>query len=245
VGSVRRPTWRQFLPFLLINVAVSAATVLFVLNVFGKGDSLPAAAATPTFDVASRLESALPTPAPTVPPSPTPVTYTVQPGDTLGAISAKLDIPIENLMAANGLSNPDSLSAGQVLTLPSSDDPLPPTSEPAGVVITATPEGLPKVVIRGAYERENLEEEFVYLENVGGVAVMAGWSLYDGEGNTFTFPGFTLYRGGGVNVYSRGGNNSVINLYWGMDEPLWVPGKVITLLDEQGEVHSTFRVPEG
>ncbi len=242
---MRRPTWRQFLPFLLINVVVSAATVLFVLAIFDGGDALPAPDVTPTFDVASRLESALPTPSPTVPPSPTPVTYTVQPGDTLGAISAKLDIPIENLMAANGLSNPDSLSAGQVLTLPSSDDPLPPTPEPPGVVITATPEGLPQVVIRGAYERENLEQEFVYLENVGGVATMAGWALYDGEGNTFTFPGFTLYRGGGVNVYSRAGNNSVINLYWGMDEPLWVPGKVITLLNEKGEVHSTFRVPEG
>ena len=245
MGSVRRPTWRQFVPFLLINVVVSAATILVVLAVFDGGDSLPAPVATPTFDVASRLESAIPTPSATVPPSPTPVTYTVQPGDTLGAISAKLDIPIENLMAANGLSNPDSLSAGQVLTLPSSDDPLPPTPEAPGVVITATPEGLPQVVIRGAYERENLEEEFVYLENVGGVAVMAGWSLYDGEGNTFTFPGFTLYRGGGVNVYSRAGNNSVINLYWGMDEPLWMPGKVITLLDEKGETHSTFRVPEG
>lgn len=237
--------WRQFLPFLLINVAVSAATVLLVITFFGRRDSLPAPIPTPTFDVASRLESAMPTPSPTVPPSPTPVTYTVQPGDTLGAISVKLEIPIENLMAANGLSNPDALSAGQVLTLPSSDDPLPPTAEPPGVVLTATPEGLPQVVIRGAYERENLEQEFIYLENIGGVAVMAGWSLYDGEGNTFTFPGFTLYRGGGVNVYTRAGNNSVINLYWGMDEALWIPGKVITMLDDKGQVHSTFRVPGG
>ena len=232
------------MPFLLLNVVVSAATIYLVLTFFDRGDSLPEPIPTPTFDVSSRLESALPTPSPTVPPSPTPVTYTVQPGDTLGAISAKLDIPIENLMAANGLSNPDTLSAGQVLTLPSSDAPLPPTPKPAGVVITATPEGLPQVVIRGAYERENLEEEFIYLENVGGVAVMAGWSLYDGVGNTFTFPGFTLYRGGGVNVYTRAGNNSVINLYWGMDEPLWTSGKVITLLDDQGQVHATFRVPE-
>ena len=219
--------------------------MLLVLTLFERGDSLPALAPTATFDVASRLESAIPTPSPTIPPSPTPVTYTVRPGDTLGAISAKLEIPIESLMAANGLLNPDALSAGQVLTLPSSDDPLPPTREPPGVVITATPEGLPQVVIRGAYEREDFEQEFVYLENIGGVAVMAGWSLYDGEGNTFTFPGFTLYRGGGVNVYTRAGSNSVINLYWGMDEPLWTPGKAITLLDDKGEVHSTFQVPEG
>ena len=245
MGGVRRPTWKQYLPFLGLNVVVSATTIWLVLTVFGRSDNLPAPAPTPTFDVAARLESAIPTATPTLPPSPTPHTYTVQPGDTLGAIAAKLEIPIENLLAANGMSNPDTLAAGQALIIPSLDDPPPATAQPSGgVVITATPEGLPQVVIRGAYERDDLEVEFVYLENEGGVAVMAGWTLDDGQSNTFTFPGFTLYRGGGVNVYTRAGNNSVINLYWGMDQPLWTPGSVITLRDDQGEIHSTFRVPD-
>lgn len=243
MGSVRRSSWKQYIPFLILNVLVSGATVLLILTVFSVGDQLPTPIPTPTFDVAARMESALPTATPTVPPSPTPVTYTVQPGDTLGAIAAKLEIPIENLMAANGLSNPDTLAAGQALIVPSLDEPLPPTPTASGVVITATPEGEPQVVIRGAYERGDLESEFVYLENVGGVATMAGWTLEDGKGNSFAFPEFTLYRGGGVNVYTRAGNNSVINLYWGMDQPLWDPGKTITLRDGQGKNHSTFRVP--
>src|SRR3970282_1929765 len=123
-------------------------------------------------------------------PSPTPVTYTVRAGDTLGAIAVELGIPLENLMAANGLNNPDSLSAGQV-------------------------------VIVGAYARGDLENEFVYLENLGGVAGMQGWVLEDGQGHAYTFPAFTLYNGGGVNLYTRAGSDSVINLFWGMDRSMW------------------------
>jgi LysM repeat protein len=244
MGSVRRASWKQYLPFLALNVVVSAVTVLLVLSVWGGGDEIPTPMPTPTFDVAARLANAIPTETATLPPSPTPVTYTVRAGDTLGAIAAELEIPIENLMAANGLTDPDALTAGQVLIVPSLQTGLTATPEPRGVEVTVTPEGAPKVVIRGAYEQGSLEDEFVYLENLGGVAAMAGWSLDDGEGNTFVFPGFTLYNGGGVNVYTRAGTNSVINLFWGMDRPLWEPGKLITLQDATGAVVSSFAVPQ-
>jgi LysM repeat protein len=244
MGSVHRASWRQYLPFLGLNVVVSAATVLLVLLVWGGGDQLPTPMPTPTFDVAARLANAIPTETATLPPSPTPVTYTVRAGDTLGAIAAELEIPIENLMAANGLTDPDSLTAGQVLIVPSLETALVATPQPPGVEITVTPEGAPNVVIRGAYQQGSLENEFVYLENVGGVAAMAGWSLDDGDGNSFTFPSFTLYNGGGVNVYTRSGTNSVINLFWGMDRTLWEPGKLITLRDDTGGVVSSFSVPD-
>lgn len=243
MGSVRRTSWKNYLPFLLLNVVVSAITVVVVLSIWGGGDKLPAPEPTPTLDVAARLARAIPTATATLPPSPTPVTYTVQQGDTLGAIAVKLDIPIENLMAANGLTNPDTLSAGQVLIVPSLDGPATATEEPSGIEITVTPEGGPNVVIRGAYQAGILESEFVYLENLGGVAAMAGWSLDDGRGSVFTFPSFTLYNGGGVNIYTRSGTDSVINLYWGLDRALWESGKVISLKDETGRVRATFRVP--
>lgn len=243
MGSIRRSSWKSYLPFLALNVVVSAITVIIVLAVWGGGDRLPTRAPTPTFDVAARLAQAIPTATATLQPSPTPVTYTVQAGDTLGAIAVKLDVPIENLMAANGLTNPDALSAGQVLIVPSLDSPLPATARPAGIEVTVTPEGGPQVVIRGAYQLGSLETEFVYLENLGGVAAMDGWTLDDGQGNRFSFPTFTLYNGGGVNIYTRSGTDSVINLYWGLDRPLWEPGKVISLRDDSGRVHATFRVP--
>lgn len=44
--------------------------------------------------------------------------YRVQPGDTLGGIALKLDVPVERLVALNGLSEPDLIRAGQQLQLP-------------------------------------------------------------------------------------------------------------------------------
>jgi len=245
MGGVRRATWKQFLPFLALNVLVSTLTILLVLAVWGRGPRLPSLPPTPTFDLTARLASAIPTATATLPPSPTPVTYTVGPGDSLGAIALELDISIESLMAANGLANPDALAVGQVLVIPVVEGFATAVPEAGDRPASPTAEGAPQVLIRGAYERGDLQTEFVYLENLGGVATMLGWTLDDGEGNVFPFPSFTLYNGGGVNVYTRAGTNSVINLYWGFDQPLWTPGKLITLRDAQGASHSQFLVPSG
>lgn len=48
--------------------------------------------------------------------------YTVQPGDTLGSIADRFGIPVEDLMRLNGLTDPNWLSVGQVLLLPSQVD---------------------------------------------------------------------------------------------------------------------------
>ncbi len=245
MGGVRRATWKQFLPFLALNVLVSTLTILLVLAVWGRGPRLPSLPPTPTFDLTARLASAIPTATATLPPSPTPVTYTVGPGDSHGAIALEHDISIESLMAANGLANPDALSVGQVLVIPEVEGFATAVPEAGDRPASPTAEGAPQVVIRGAYERGDLQTEFVYLENLGGVATMLGWTLDDGEGSVFPFPSFTLYNGGGVNVYTRAGTNSVINLYWGFDQPLWTPGKLITLRDAQGASHSQFLVPSG
>ncbi len=53
-----------------------------------------------------------------VKPSPAPVTYTIQSGDTLTAIAKQYNITVETLMAANNLANADYISVGQVLTIP-------------------------------------------------------------------------------------------------------------------------------
>jgi murein DD-endopeptidase MepM/ murein hydrolase activator NlpD len=44
--------------------------------------------------------------------------YMVQGGDTLGTIADRYSVSLESLMAANGLSDPNLLSVGQVLTIP-------------------------------------------------------------------------------------------------------------------------------
>lgn len=250
MGSVRRSNWKGILPFLALNALVSFMCVLAVLMLWeSRQPSLPELP-TPTFDVDARVAIAVPTATATIPPSPTPVTYTVKAGDTLGAIALELGVPLQNLMAANGLSNPDTLSAGQVLIVPSLEEQAMATLSPVEQVLarpTAAPTRAPQapqVKIRGAYARGDLQNEFVYLENLGGVAAMEGWVLEDGAGHAFTFPAFTLYNGGGVNLYTRAGSDSVINLYWGMDRALWGEATVLTLRDRTGAVHATFELPD-
>ena len=50
--------------------------------------------------------------------NPQPTTYVVQAGDTLGAIAQQNNITVEELAAANGITNVDSLEIGQTLLIP-------------------------------------------------------------------------------------------------------------------------------
>jgi LysM repeat protein len=247
MGSVRRASLNHFLRYLALNVVVSAVTVSVVLWIWDARRERPAPPEpTPTQDAVALVDRMMPTPSPTVPPSSTPVTYTVQSGDTLLDIAIRLGVDPEALMAANGLDDPDTLSAGQVLVVPVPGASLPATPRPAAPPPTVTPNAdveAPRVEIRGVSGAGALASETVLLINTGGDAYMAGWTLSDGEGPPYTFPIFTLHNGA-VSVHTRSGTDSVIDLYWGLDEPVWLPGKVVTLRDAQGAVHSTFQIPE-
>lgn len=66
--------------------------------------------------------TATPEPEDTPIPSPTPgpvfTEYSVRNGDTLGAIAARLNMTVEELMKVNGLTNANTLNVGQVLRIP-------------------------------------------------------------------------------------------------------------------------------
>jgi LysM repeat protein len=51
-------------------------------------------------------------------PSTTPVTYVVKKGDTLAPIAQKFGVSVAAIVAANKLSNPNSISEGTVLVIP-------------------------------------------------------------------------------------------------------------------------------
>ena len=251
MGSVRRSTRKEYLIYLGLNVVVSAITILVVLNVWDRTRAKPAVTATATIDVVAQVASAIPTITPTVPSSPTPHTYTVQPGDTLYGISVELGIPIEALMAANGITDPNTLDVGQVLIIPSLDSEI--FSQPTPIVrqstvvpteISETEAPSPGVVIFGIEGVGVLEDEYVRLLNRGGEVLMAGWTIDDGEGRVYTFPAFNFYSTGAVHVHTQTGDDTTIDLYWGLDEAVWEPGKVIILRDASGVVQSTFQIPE-
>lgn len=200
---------------------------------------------TPTLDALSMAGSAVPTATLTRTPSPTPVTYTVRPGDTLNAIALDLGVSVQGLMQANELSDPHALNVGQILLVPVDEIGDLATPQPVEAEGASTPgdeEPPPRVEIRGVSGAGDLDQEVVRLLNSGGVANMAGWTLDDGEGHDYVFPSFTLHTGA-VSVHTRAGTDTVIDLYWGLPQAVWTPGKVITLRDASGGAQSTFKIP--
>ncbi|HEX9795441.1 MAG TPA: LysM peptidoglycan-binding domain-containing protein [Anaerolineales bacterium] len=237
---------RQYVPFLILNVVVSALTMFLVMTIWDADPQLELPTPMPTLSALDVAASAVPTATVTRAPSPTPATYLVQAGDTMNAIALELGVSVEALMAANGLTNPDTLSAGQVLLVPeieagdgSQATSAPPTAAPAPTVVNGE---APRVEIRGVAGGGNLEEEVVRLLNSGGTANMAGWTLDDDQGHHYTFPAFTLHNGA-VSVHTKAGVDTVIDLYWGLPEAVWTAGKTITLRDAAGGVQSTFHIP--
>jgi LysM repeat protein len=73
---------------------------------------------TPVVDMVEVTEP----PPPTQPPEP--ISYIVQPGDTLSTIAARFDVSLDDLMKANGIDNPDYLMLGQELIIPIGGMPI-------------------------------------------------------------------------------------------------------------------------
>lgn len=130
-------------------------------------------------------------------------------------------------------------------SIPTLSAVLLPTSPPAGAnqppVETASAEK--RIQIQDVQGPGDLNNEMVMLSRLGeGDLRLSGWRLQDQAGHTFTFPELVLNKGGSVRVYTRTGQNSVLNLFWGLNEVIWKPGVTVILLDAQGNQQATFLV---
>jgi len=227
-------------------------------------DNLPKATnLTPQTDVPT--DSGLPE-AGTVEATPTikMLVYQVKEGDSLGALAIQFNLSIDDLLLANDLADPDSLYAGQLLYIPTA--PLPkvtPTSVPTTAVPSATlrPSSTPtygptvttmptqtwqapQVVIETVIGSGELDFERVVLQRTGdGDLSLSGWRLEDGTGKEYIFPSLTLYKGGGINLYTRTGQDTVTDLFWGLNTPIWRSGKAVSLYDAQKNLRATYTVP--
>lgn len=107
---------------------------------------------------------------------------------------------------------------------------LAPTAENAQVTIV-------QVVAAGDVTREGVE-----IRNQGGLVDLRGWTLFDSQGTTYTFPDYRLFSNAGVTVFSRVGEDTPVALFWGETRAVWQAGDVVSLANADGEVQSTLRV---
>jgi hypothetical protein len=134
--------WKRLFYYLIINVLVSACTMVAVLYVWQNYQSEipflnqvnPLAMITPISprslfpNYAAQVDTPQPTAVVAIPTDiPTQsepietqmaeMEYTVETGDTLGAIAVKFNVTVAEILAANEILNPDSLEVGQVLVI--------------------------------------------------------------------------------------------------------------------------------
>lgn len=256
---------RRMLPFLLLNIVVSAVVVLAILyfwdNRSPKVENLAAAeetavAAQPFTNTNQLAQPAIP-PTETPEPDEGPTVHIVKAGDTLGIISNLYSVPMDDIIAANSLANPNILSVGQELVIP------------IGGLATAVPEAAPTaapetdvlptpiatepitvgndvaVEITAVIAPGQLEDEAVQIRNTGADPVaLLNWKLAARDGRFYKFGQATLF-GGSVDilVHSKAGQNSPTDFYWGQTEPVWAPGELVTLLNAEDNIVATFTVP--
>jgi hypothetical protein len=88
-----------------------------------------------------------------------------------------------------------------------------------------------------------VDGEYVLIVNNAHQAVaLTGWVLTDGDArHTFTFPAFTLAAGGTVKVWTKRGQASASDLYWGSRTAIWNnDGDTGTLKTDDGVTVSVF-----
>lgn len=128
------------------------------------------------------------------------------------------------------------------------------TSEPAAAqpntaaqTATLPPPDQPVIVIERVVGAGDLQHEVVYLQRTGeGNISMVGWQLEDGDGNTYVFPeqpALTLYQDGRVQVYSKAGDDTAIEVYWDREQAAFRSGETIRLLDRDGNARAEYTIP--
>ena len=253
--------FKRLVLYLLLNAVVSASVALSVLWLWDQTHPLlplpPAVAEAPATETAPPL-----TLSPTLLPvasqviAPTPTVYVVQPGDTLGTIAQRFGVTIDVIMAANGITNPNLLSAGESLVIPvpgyvpptavPSTPSLLPTNPPQTPLATATQDPnqpQPIVTIREVRGVGALADEVLVVANDGGTVDLAGWTLRDASGHLYTFPTLKLLKTGTVNLHTAAGSDTGADLFWGQSVAVWASGKTALLSDEGGNLRARYQVP--
>ncbi len=97
-----------------------------------------------------------------------PSVYTVQPGDSLGAIAQQNGITVELLAEANGIANPALIAIGQRIAIPGGDGTMPDMPEPAPApAASGTTGGDPSTAAPPPRPANILDRQTPTAQNVG------------------------------------------------------------------------------
>jgi LysM repeat protein len=192
------------------------------------------------------------------------LTYRVKEGDFLGALAVEFNVSVADIMAVNDLTNPDSLYIGQIIYIPTaplptvtstlitpttiaSDTPRPSATITQGHAPTSTSTSIgqeARIVIDKVIGAGVLENERIVIRRAGdGELSLAGWRLTDNKGFEYIFPQLTLYKDGAINVNTRTGQNTVVDLFWGLTSSVWGSGKIISIYDSHNNLRANYAIP--
>jgi LysM repeat protein len=176
-------------------------------------------------------------------------------GDTLSNISRTYGVPMDDIIAANNIPNPNALDIGQIIYIPvggaEEPTPVPPTDEPVtAVTITPIPTVPPltgdiNVQIGEVIGVGQLAEEAVQIINRGsGELDLTNWQIRDESGQTYTFGNVKIFGGGaGILLHTETGTDTTSNYYWQLESPVWQSGEKVTLLDADGVEQASYIIP--
>jgi hypothetical protein len=124
-----------------------------------------------------------------------------------------------------------------------------PTEKQDATAVSSTPEKV-SAPAGGSMQIENvfgvgdLNTEVILLKHTGnGELWLTGWKLEDENNHRYIFPQLMLNKDGAIKLYTKPGTNTVIELHWGIKEPVWKSGELVTLLDQNGTAQATYRIP--
>jgi LysM repeat protein len=200
-----------------------------------------------------------PTEAATIAPDCENPVHVVESGETLGAIAEQYGVATGNITVMNQLVdpefNPDFLNVGQELVIPVCGIPTPtptltataslvPTRSVPSPIPTATnpPPGATAVRIARVLSPGDITKEAVEIVNEGAPVELEEWTLENEAGDAFEFPSFRLFSGGAVTIYTGVGQNTPIDLYWGLTRAIWAVGDTVFLFDDNGDLQHEFTI---
>lgn len=258
-------TFRRMLPYLLLNIFVSAVVVLSILYWWESNQPALPDTVIEVTAVAQTNNNANPQAVPNtnLPATETPTAddsqqfpiHVVKAGETLGSISTFYEVSIEEIITINNITNPNILSLGQQLIIPVGGIPTAtPTATPIPTepvlptpIPTETPDNTGEVIMEIVTITNIgiLESEAVQIINNGNRPVnLLDWQLSDEDGNAYTFGQVTLYaEGAGLSIRTGAGNDAIYDLYWGLPASVWESGETVTLTDADGATRATYIIP--